>query len=153
MAFGFLVSAPDRALIGSDALATIAATYERHFLIGNFQVELSLLSKPEIQELNATYRSINEPTDVLSFPTFAGIAEIQSVPKEVTALLGSIMICPEKAEAYNETLPQLVHHGLLHLLGLDHEEDMPAWQEKEQEVLRELAEAGLMVEGVPNDTL
>jgi probable rRNA maturation factor len=66
-----------------------------------------------IRELNREHRSLDEPTDVLSFPV-DGTAPAGG-PRE----LGDVVICPEHTEDLNEA----VVHGVLHLCGYDHEAD------------------------------
>lgn len=101
-------------------------------------IELLLVDDETISEINSEYRGKNEPTDVLSFPIepFAG------------APLGSVVISIDTAQKVASDLnhPVLVEikilfiHGLLHLLGFDHENDNGEMQ-KEEEQLR--AEFGL----------
>lgn len=87
------------------------------------EVELSVLfcDDPFIQELNRTYRNVNKPTDVLSFPQ----------PRSedgVAATLGDIVISLETVErrcagdrvAIRGEIALLFCHGVLHLLGYDH---------------------------------
>jgi len=81
------------------------------------KVELSVVfvEQEEIRKLNKKYRKINRPTDVLSF----GYKES-----------GEVVICPENvkqnAEEYGETfkreLARVLIHGLLHILGYNHEQ-------------------------------
>lgn len=87
-------------------------------------VELLLTDDPTIQELNKQYRQKDKPTDVLSFPF------------ESEELLGQIIISVPTAKRQAEHLQQtlekeiqfLFTHGLLHLLGYDHQE--PAEEEE-----------------------
>ena len=149
MAVSFIVSPTDAELIGQPELRVIADTYAQELGLPDLSVELSLASPEEIRELNLEYRQLDEPTDVLSFQLLSGLEELRSIPKEANLLLGSIIICPEKAAAYEETLPQLVHHGLLHLLGLDHEQDKQAWLEQEGPLIAALARNSLDIPGIP----
>ena len=66
-----------------------------------------------IEKLNAEHRSLDRPTDVLSFP----VDEAGPVagPRE----LGDVVICPSETEDLDEA----VVHGVLHLCGYDHETD------------------------------
>lgn len=94
------------------------------------EIELIITSNAEIQELNATYRDIDRATDVLSFP-------YEDVPM---APLGSIVISEdfvkEKAAEFShkesDELALLFIHGLLHILGYDHEIDSGEMREKEK---------------------
>lgn len=102
-----------------------------------FVLDLSFVSKDEIQKLNVENRGMDKPTDVLSFPTM----DIERLPLELKdfsvfdmdengkVVLGSIAICldkmKEQANEYGHSekreLAFLMVHGLLHLLGYDHE--------------------------------
>jgi probable rRNA maturation factor len=78
---------------------------------GHMAVEF--VEAERIQTLNSEYRSIDKPTDVLSF----GVDEDgdSAGPRE----LGDIVICPE----HTSDLREAVVHGTLHLTGMDHEVD------------------------------
>ncbi|MCL1844977.1 MAG: rRNA maturation RNase YbeY [Defluviitaleaceae bacterium] len=105
----------------------------------NYEVNISLVSDDEMRELNKKYREKDAPTDVLSFPA----AETQA--GEVFSL-GDIVISTEtaaaQAEELNHTLERelsfLTIHGVLHLLGLDHEtslEDAAVMEEIQSRIL------------------
>ncbi|HEY2655541.1 MAG TPA: rRNA maturation RNase YbeY [Solirubrobacteraceae bacterium] len=78
---------------------------------GHMAVEF--VDSDRIHDLNREYRSVDSPTDVLSF----GIDENGDAagPREI----GDIVICPE----HTEDLREAVIHGTLHLTGMDHESD------------------------------
>ncbi|NPA65119.1 MAG: rRNA maturation RNase YbeY [Epsilonproteobacteria bacterium] len=96
-------------------------------------IELIVTDDEEIQKLNKTFRSIDKPTDVLSFP-------LQDTPH---APLGSIVISVdqvhEAAKRYGHSPKEefllLFIHGLLHLLGYDHETDDGQMRQKEEELI------------------
>ncbi len=98
--------------------------------MGYDQVELSVVitDDAEIQSLNSTYRNMDKPTNVLAFPMAEG-----GFSKVNPNLLGDIVISEETAgkEAKNagitleERLSQLLVHGILHLVGFDHETGKP----------------------------
>jgi probable rRNA maturation factor len=69
-----------------------------------------------IHELNRVHRGKSQPTDVLSFP-IDGIST--PLPREIPIELGDIVICPE----HTRDMREAVVHGMLHLLGMDHETD------------------------------
>ena len=90
-------------------------------------LSVSFVRDPKIRELNRTYRDKDKPTDVLSFPLYeAGDAG----DGETERLLGDIVISVDtalrQAAEYDATLDRevqrLLIHGILHLLGHDHEE-------------------------------
>ncbi|MEA1954655.1 MAG: rRNA maturation RNase YbeY [Campylobacterota bacterium] len=104
------------------------------------EIELIVTDNISIQELNQEYRGKNLPTDVLSFPMDTSFTEasIFGVP------LGSIVISEdfvkEKASEFGHTIQDelslLFIHGLLHLLGFDHEVDNGEMREKEEEIIK-----------------
>jgi probable rRNA maturation factor len=84
----------------------------------------------EIHRLNREFRGKDYPTDVLSFPSAPDLI-VAASPPEIAISLGDIAISANRAEAQAaerrhsaETEIQiLMLHGLLHLLGMDHETD------------------------------
>ncbi len=97
------------------------------------EIELIITSNEEIQEINNQHRNIDKSTDVLSFP-------YDDMPM---APLGSIVISSsfveDKAKEFGHTnddeLSLLFIHGLLHLLGFDHEVDNGEMREKEAKLI------------------
>jgi probable rRNA maturation factor len=82
-------------------------------------VGLMVIAPDEMARINDEHRGKAEPTDVLSFPIDGADAldwDDDGPPPE----LGDVIICPEAAQ---EPLESLVVHGVLHLLGYDHETD------------------------------
>lgn len=100
-------------------------------------IELILTTDKEIQELNKTHRQKDKPTDVLSFP-------LQNLPGMP---LGSIIISVDTAKKGAKEFGHLVEdeikllfiHGLLHLLGYDHEIDNGEMREKEKEMIKKFS--------------
>ncbi len=76
-------------------------------------VAIEFVDERRIAELNERYRSLTEPTDVLSFPIDG--AEPVAGARE----LGDVVICIEQTADVREAIV----HGVLHLLGMDHEAD------------------------------
>ena len=99
-------------------------------------IEVIFTHNDEIQELNKEHRKIDKATDVLSFPLEF---DMPNMP------LGSIVISTDfvedKAKEYehtfNEELSLLFIHGLLHLLGYDHEVDNGEHRQKEEELINQ----------------
>ena len=123
----------------------------RPTLRGQASAELTirLVDLEESRRLNARYRGMDKPTNVLSFPT--------DLPDEVKLpLLGDIVICAPLVarEAASRPIPienhwaHLTIHGLLHLLGHDHQD--PGKAEKmealEASLLRQLGIADPYIE-------
>ena len=96
------------------------------------ELSLALVGNREMQELNSRYRKKNEPTDVLSFPSG------ERLPIG-TQILGDVVISVEQAEkqatkrkqSLQEEMTSLLVHGILHLLGYDHERS-----KKEAKIMR-----------------
>ncbi len=104
-------------------MATLAAEG-----IADVEVGLVLLDAPSMQDLNRVHRALDEATDVLSFP----IDDADDVPLPgVPRLLGDVAICvpvllaqaAEQDVLPGDELTDLLVHGVLHLLGYDHETD------------------------------
>lgn len=99
------------------------------------EVELLIVDAQSIQELNREHRGKDTPTDVLSFP-------IDDFPHSP---LGSIVInhelAHEKAKELGhkieEEIALLFIHGLLHLLGFDHEVDSGEMRDKEEALINQ----------------
>ena len=77
-------------------------------------VAVEFVDAERIAELNLLWRGKEGPTDVLSFP----VDEDDEDPLGEREL-GDVFICPE----YTSDLVEAVVHGVLHLTGMDHEED------------------------------
>lgn len=102
-----------------DALAARVVFACTHLGIPRATVGLLLVSPAQMADVNSTHRGRPEPTDVLSFPVDG--PEVRDWPADgPPPELGDILICPEAAE---EPLDVLAVHGLLHLVGYDHEVD------------------------------
>ena len=94
-----------------------------------------LVSDAEIARMNEKFRKKKGPTDVLSFPTEARRRPVRvrrgSRPVKRGEYLGDIVISPATARRYakkherklSTELQVLILHGVLHLLGYDHETD------------------------------
>ena len=94
------------------------------------RVGIALVSDRRVRTLNRTYRGKDSATDVLSFPS-EPISSASSVSSVVKSSLGDIVIArgvarrQARAAGHSELteLRVLALHGLLHLLGYDHEMD------------------------------
>ena len=76
-------------------------------------VAVAFVTPDEIAALNAQHRGNDGPTDVLSFPV-DGAGRVSGERE-----LGDVVICPE----HTEDVEEAVVHGVLHLVGMDHETD------------------------------
>lgn len=114
------------------------------------QAEVSVVISDNdfIQTLNRDYRGIDQPTDVLSFAIQEESVDDPAkshLPADAPELLGDICISinrtVEQAEEYGHSFERelcyLASHGLLHLLGYDHqtEDDTEAMRREEERIL------------------
>lgn len=112
---------------------------------GPTEVSVVICDDAEIQTLNRTYRGMDFPTDVLSFSQLEGEDSFPRAPDDVRQL-GDIVISYDRvraqAEEYGHSekreLAYLAVHGLLHVLGFDHE------SEAERLVMRQAEETALV---------
>ncbi|HEY9055332.1 MAG TPA: rRNA maturation RNase YbeY [Rectinemataceae bacterium] len=116
--------------------------------IGAADWELSLIfcSDTFIRDLNKEYRNLDEPTDVLSFP----MGERLGTGRGSTYLAGDVVISPQACKRncadfhvdFPEELRRLVIHGILHLSGMDHEDNDPErpMLKRQEEILTLLVE-------------
>ncbi|MDD2432148.1 MAG: rRNA maturation RNase YbeY [Clostridia bacterium] len=114
------------------------------------EVSVTFADNALMQDLNKTYRGINEPTDVLSFAFDEELEGVEPVPISgfEIHLLGEIVLSLERvkkqAQEYKHSflreLAFLTVHGLLHLLGYDHqgEKDTAEMRKIEEEILNSL---------------
>jgi len=117
------LSATPTTAIDESALAELARltlTAEGHDLV---ELSLSFVDEAEMAELHVRYMQEAGPTDVLSFPL-----DDDDLDEHGVRMLGDVVVAPEVAARNNADDPGaelrlLVVHGVLHVLGYDHEED------------------------------
>lgn len=121
----------------------------------DYEISISFVGNEEIRSLNLEYRGIDKATDVLSFPMLEFTEdeleedddpEAEYIDEEIA--LGDIVISMEKVleqseeygHSFNRELSFLLVHGMLHLLGYDHEEDASEGEmfEKQELILKEM---------------
>lgn len=83
------------------------------------ELSLVITDSIEIKNLNKKYRGIDEATNVLSFP-------IDLKERKEPRMMGDIVVSKNFIKE-NKNLEELVTHGLLHLLGYDHEKNPQEW--------------------------
>ena len=114
----------------------------------NAELSVALIGNVEMRKLNAKYRKKDYPTDVLSFP-------VEGIMPEETRLLGDVIISVDKAieqarargHSSEQELITLLIHGVVHLLGYDHERsarDARAMGRLEKRIYRQLCERRLI---------
>ncbi|MBE6448516.1 MAG: rRNA maturation RNase YbeY [Alphaproteobacteria bacterium] len=98
------------------------------------QVNLSLSNNNTVHKLNKEFRNIDKPTNVLSFANIDDPDFETYIQTEQSIELGDIIIAIEtlEQEALSKNIPLQNHfchlftHGILHLLGFDHQDDLEA---------------------------
>jgi probable rRNA maturation factor len=115
------------------------------------EASIVLADSATVQDLNRLYRGKDEPTDVLSFGAHEGDVAFPDSPDE-TPSLGEIVVCLPVAEeqaaragrAVAGEVAHLLVHGLLHVIGYDHEDtaDAATMQAREDALLAQLGYEG-----------
>ncbi|MBN1320664.1 MAG: rRNA maturation RNase YbeY [Thermoleophilia bacterium] len=108
-------------------------------------VVVAFVNEEEMTALNGRYRGLNEPTDVLSFRYGEDEGAWSEAPGAV-AELGEVVVCPSVVHRYAEEeggdpgrqLAWTLVHGVLHLVGYDHESDNGEMRKREQALLGRL---------------
>ncbi|MBJ7249214.1 MAG: rRNA maturation RNase YbeY [Thermoleophilia bacterium] len=110
--------------------------------IGEVEVGVIIVGESDMQALNREHRDQDSATDVLSFP----IDDDESLPG-VPRMLGDVAIClpvllaqaTEREVSPEAELTDLLIHGVLHLLGYDHETDAGEMLARQDEIGDEIA--------------
>ena len=112
-----------------------------------YQVSMVFNSSETVRQLNRDYRGVDEPTDVLAFYMLPqkGVDSSFALPPDGVARLGEVIIsypqavkqAREQGHSPQRELALLIIHGILHLLGYDHEdpEEESKMREKERILL------------------
>jgi len=98
-------------------------------------IELIITTNKQIKAINNEFRGKNKATDVLSFPI---------IDSDITFILGTIIISKNMAikgakkfgHSFNDEISLLFIHGLLHLIGYDHETDNGEMRKKEKKLIK-----------------
>jgi probable rRNA maturation factor len=104
-----------------DALISLAAECLSGEGVANAELSVSFVTEGEMADLHVRYMAEEGPTDVLSFP-------LDETDEDGIRVLGDVVIAPAVAARNNPADPAsemrlLLVHGILHLLGHDHEEE------------------------------
>ena len=114
------------ATVDEEKLKLTCQQFIQEFDVGDSELVVRLVSPVEMQVLNKEYRSKNQVTNVLSFSS--------DIPLEIgESILGDVVICVDvvREEAvlggkvFSDHLSHMAIHGILHLLGYDHD-DLPS---------------------------
>lgn len=110
---------------------SLVQNIKNHLTTG--EVELILTNNTSIQNINLETRGFDKPTDVLSFPY------INMPHAPIGSIIISLDFLKEYANEYKNTIEDefalLFIHGLLHILGYDHEVDNGEHRAKEEELI------------------
>ncbi len=91
--------------------------------IADGDLGLAFVGLDEIRDLKREHLDVDEATDVLSFPIDAR----EELPEGIPRQLGDVVLCPQVVgDAWRRPLV----HGLLHLLGYDHGDEMQAREDE-----------------------
>jgi probable rRNA maturation factor len=126
---------------------------------GECELSVMFVDESTITDLNTRFMDSDGPTDVLSFPIDGdgdppgrwpdaggpGPDRADDIEDELPLLLGDVVVCPSVADrnapthagSFDDEVALLVVHGILHLLGMDHADDVgrAAMQGRERELL------------------
>ena len=111
------------ATVDEEKLKLTCQQFMQEFDVGNSELVVRLVSLVEMQVLNKEYRSKNQVTNVLSFSS--------DIPMEIgETILGDVVICVDvvreeavlAGKAFSDHLSHMAIHGILHLLGYDHDD-------------------------------
>ena len=126
---------------------------------GDAELSILFVDQAAMSELNERFHAHAGPTDVLAFPIDdepseggrnpdaggPGPGYVPPEPSQLPTLLGDVVICPgvatrnaaEHDNTYDDEVALLIVHGILHLMGMDHEHDDEAevMEARERELL------------------
>jgi probable rRNA maturation factor len=114
----------------------------RELRLDGRDVSICLVSDAEMARLNKSYRGKHGSTDVLSFPASEGASARRASSKSLGDIAIAPMVARRNAKRYGRTLPDelriLILHGVLHLMGYDHESDSGQMERRERLLRRRL---------------
>ena len=102
-----------------------------------FELEIVFVSEQRIREINKQYRNKDAVTDILSFGDYADTGLPSPLVVDTPVLLGQLFVCydyiaraaVEDEVSLERELAYILSHGVLHLLGYDHTDEMFAIQD------------------------
>ncbi len=149
--------------VDCDRWARLAkGTLQEEGVQGDAELSVLFVEQSAIAALNERFLGREGPTDVLAFPIDEEDAPIGRAPDNggsgpgweppepgsLPSLIGDVVICPEvafqnapaHAGTYDDEVALLLVHGILHLLGMDHEDEKEAqeMEAREQQLLDQL---------------
>lgn len=95
-------------------------------------INLIVIGSEEIAKMNKQFRGKEGPTDILTFSYYLKELSPSDIAGEIYLCLEKIkMYAKESWKTYKEQLEYIIIHGLVHLMGYDHEHEED-WQEMEK---------------------
>jgi probable rRNA maturation factor len=151
------------------------AVLEEEGVRGDAELSMLFVDEQAMADLNKRFLGRDGPTDVLAFPIDDEPVEggrspdsggsgpgFTSEPSDMPTVLGDVVICPaiayrnapQHAGTYDDELALLIVHGVLHLLGMDHEDDDEAelMEQRERQLLAKLNRPPGMADSPELDT-
>ena len=143
----FLSDEQDHPVDAASLRGFAVAVLEAEGFAADTELAVMLVGREQMAEYNERFMNRSGPTDILAFPLEdlePGKAP-RRLPDEPPVTLGDVFLCPAeiavRAEAehfiYDDFLHLLLAHGILHLIGYDHDEDAraDAMEHREDELL------------------
>lgn len=127
------------------ALRTLSLAPVRGLTEKTIALSVAAVSEERIRELNRAYRDKDAVTDILSFNEHSSLLTEPFLPEGVLEL-GDLIYCPayisaaalEDGISESHEMAYIFSHGVLHLLGYDHQDEMFALQDRvTEEVVRD----------------
>ena len=125
-----LISNRQRGALDEEGLRSLARETLRGEGVDRAELSVSFVESGEIEELHERFMGEPGPTDVLSFPLDEADGSAKDGAEDGDGIrhLGDVVVAPAEAERNNPADPEgelrlLLVHGILHLLGYDHEEE------------------------------
>lgn len=154
-----LVNLQKRYTVRRAPLSAFVRSLKRRLRLGNREFNICFVDDNAIRHLNSAFRAKNEATDVLSFPWNESVGPVHQRRRPssrrrarsgITNFLGDVVISVETArrnagEEGHSTFHEirwLILHGVLHLLGYDHERDSGEMTALELSLREQLGVAG-----------
>lgn len=137
------ISRPYGARVDRQWLKRVVAETLRAKKVARAEVSVVIVGDERMRDLNRTYRHVDAPTDVIAFALAEPAGETFVAPPDDILHLGEVIIsyptaaaqAQERGHSVQEEVATLTVHGILHLLGFDHEEAaerriMRAWEKR-----------------------
>lgn len=128
-------------------LGSFLARAQKTLHLSSNSLTVCLVTNSQIARWNRSYRGKPKPTDVLSFPAEAAPRPRPRIShKDISSYLGDIAIAPAVARrnarrfrrSFDDEMRILILHGILHLMGYDHETDAGQMDRRERSLRRTL---------------